>query len=123
MTDIKSLAVGGFAGVAVAGITYVDGVESLQLVVCLGLVWAFAGWSLTRNRRLLRDADALPSVLYALLVVGVPFFGVHADLALSGLREPLMFLTMGVAAAGIGLGAEISAPTEQERTTTVATAD
>jgi Flp pilus assembly protein TadB len=123
MTDTKSLAVGGFAGVAVAGITYVEGLESLQLVVCLGLVWALAGWSLTRNRRLLRNADALPAVLYALLVIGVPMFGVHADLALGDLREPLVFLTMGVAAAGIGLGAEMSGSTEQERTTAVTTAD
>jgi hypothetical protein len=123
MAGIKSLAVGGFAGVAVAGITHVEGLESLQLVVCLGLVWVLAGWALTRNRRLLRNADALPAVLYALLVVGVPWLGVHAELALGDLREPLVFLTMGVAAAGVGLGAEMGGPTEQEQTTAVATAD
>jgi len=56
-------------------------------------------------------------------VTGVPWLGVHADLALGDLREPLVFLTMRVAAAGIGLGAEVSDSAEQERTTTVATAD
>lgn len=119
----KSLAVGGLAGVAVPGVNYVEGLESVQLLVCLGVVWAIAGWSLTQNRRTLRRSDTVHQLLFALLVVGIPTFGIHADLPLGEFRLPLMFLAMGVAAAGIGLGADMSESTDTTRTGSPTVAD
>lgn len=106
MVYLKSLAVGGLAGVAAAGVNYVEGLESMQLLVCLGVVWAIAGWSLTQNCRTVRRSDTVHQLLFALLVVGIPPFAIHADLPLGEFRVPLMFLATGVAAAGIGLGAD-----------------
>ncbi|MBP1988095.1 hypothetical protein [Halolamina salifodinae] len=119
----KSLAVGGLAGVAVAGVNYVEGLESVQLLVCLGAVWAIAGWSLTQNRRNLHPSDTLHQLLFALLVAGIPPFTIHADLPLGGFRVPLMFLATGVAAAGIGLGAGMSELSNKNRTESPTVAD
>ncbi|GGL53794.1 hypothetical protein GCM10009039_09950 [Halocalculus aciditolerans] len=108
MTDPESLAVGGLAGVAAAGVNYIDGLESVQLLVCLGAVWAVGGWSLSQNRRVLRHSDTVHRLLCVLLLVGIPPFAIHADLPLGEFRVPLMFLATGVAAAGIGLGADMN---------------
>lgn len=123
MIDLKSLAVGSLSGAAVAGVNYVEGLESTQLLVCLGVVWTIAGWSLTQNRRTLRRSDTVHQLLFALLAVGIPQFGIHADLPLGEFRVPLMFLAMGVAAAGIGLGADMSESSNRNRTAIPTTAD
>lgn len=107
----------------VAGVNYVEGMESVQLLVCLGAVWAIAGWSLTQNRRTLRHSDTVHQLLFALLVVGIPPFAIHADLPLGEFRVPLMFLATGVAAAGIGLEADMSESSNKNRTVTPTAGD
>lgn len=108
MVEFKPLAVGSLVGAAVLGIYYVEGIESLQFMGVLGFVWAVAGWSLARNYRTWREANTLPSLLFVLLAVGAPPFGIPPDLPLGEFRTPLMFLVTGIAAAGIGLGMEMS---------------
>ncbi|MFC4986224.1 hypothetical protein [Saliphagus infecundisoli] len=125
MVELKSLAVGSLVGAAIFGLGYVDGIESLQFVGVLGLVWAIAGWSLARNHRVWREADTLPSLLFILLAVGVPQFGTPSALPLGDFRAPIMLLAMGIAVAGMGLGMEMnnSESIEEEPTTAAMSAD
>jgi hypothetical protein len=123
MVHLKSLAVGGLLGAAVAGVNYVEGLESVQLLVCLGVVWAVAGWSLTQNHRTLRRSETVHQLLFVLLAVGIPPWAIHADLPLGELRLPLMWLATGVAVAGVGLGAAMSEASTENRTPTPTAAD
>lgn len=116
MIHLKSLAVGGLLGAAVAGVNYIEGLESVQLLVCLGAVWAVAGWLLTQNHRALRRSDTVHQLLFVLLAVGIPPWAIHADLPLGELRVPLMWLATGVAVAGVGLGADMSEASTENRT-------
>ena len=123
MVDFKGLSVGIIAGVFASGAYYFDGPWDPQLLLFLGLTWGFAGWVTTRNRFVLKNANNGPQVLFVLLVVGVPQFGIHSGLPLGGLRSTLGLLAMGVAISGIGLGAEMSESTNEEKNATVTPAD
>jgi len=123
MVHLKSLAVGGLLGAAVAGVNYVEGLESMQLLVCLGAVWAVAGWTLAQNHRALRRSETVYRLLFILLAVGIPPWAIHADLPLGELRLPLMYLAMGVAVAGFGLGADMSEASTENRTPTPTATD
>jgi len=123
MVHLKSLAVGGLLGAAVPSVNYVEGLESMQLLVCLGAVWAVAGWSLAQNHRGLRRSDTVRQLLFILLAVGIPPWAIHADLPLGELRLPLMYLAMGVAVAGFGLGADMSEASTENRTPTPTATD
>lgn len=116
MDSLKAIAVGGLFGTAVAGVNYVEGLESMQLLACLGAVWVVAGWSLTKHRGKLRRADAAHQLLFVFLAIAIPPFAIHADLPLGEFRLPLMFLAMGVAVAGIGLGADLREASKENRT-------
>ncbi|ELZ82597.1 hypothetical protein C453_15968 [Haloferax elongans ATCC BAA-1513] len=123
MVDSKALSVGVIAGIFASGVYYLDGSWDAQLLLFLGLTWGMAGWLVARNLSSLENPNTVPQILLALLVTGVPLFGIHSDLPLGSLRSPLGLLVMGVAVAGIGLGAEMSTSPAEEQRTTVAPAD
>ncbi|WP_396611826.1 hypothetical protein ACH9L7_00640 [Haloferax sp. S1W] len=123
MVDSKALSIGAIAGAFASGVYYLDGSWDSQLLLFLGVTWVMAGWLVTRNRSVLKNPNTVPQILLVLLVVGVPLFGIHSDLSLGTLRSPLGLLVMGVAVAGIGLGAEMSRSPAAEQSATVAPAD
>ncbi|NLV03916.1 hypothetical protein C5B89_09480 [Haloferax sp. Atlit-47N] len=123
MVNSKALFIGVIAGAFVSGVYYLDGSWDSQLLLFLGVTWLMAGWLVARNQSVLKNVNTLPQILFALLVVCVPQFGVHSDLLLGSLRSPLELLVMGVAVAGIGLGAEMSESAAEEQSATVAPAD
>ncbi|RDI70337.1 hypothetical protein [Halopelagius longus] len=120
MADFKHVSIGAIAGVLMGGAYYAEGQWDPQLLFFLGLTWGLAGWLLARNRRTLNDAEPLQQILYVGLVIGTPMFSIHPELPLGDLRMALVLLTMGVAAAGIGLGAEMSEASREEQSTAVA---
>ncbi|ELZ78145.1 hypothetical protein KU306_01230 [Haloferax larsenii] len=123
MADSKALSIGVLASVFASGVYYLDGSWDAQLLLVLGLTWGIAGWVVTRNRSALKNPNTVPQILFVLLVMGLPQFGIHSDLSLGTLRSPLILFVMGVAVAGIGLGAEVSTSPAEEQSTTVASAD
>ncbi|WP_074794483.1 hypothetical protein [Haloferax larsenii] len=122
MADSKSLSIGVLASVFASGVYHLDGSWDAQLLLVLGLTWGIAGWLVARNRSCLENPNTVPQILFALLI-GIPLFGIHSDLSLGTLRSPLVLFVMGVALAGIGLGAEMSASPTAEQSATVAPAD
>lgn len=77
-------AVGLVLGVTLPFLFYADGYWDPQFMVVLGLTWTVSGWLMARNWRALRGASNRLGVLYVLLLVGVPTFGIHASRAISG---------------------------------------
>lgn len=119
VADFKPVSIGAIVGALAGGAYYADGQWDPQLLFCLGLTWGLAGWLLARNHRAMKNADIPPQILFAGLVAGIPLYGIHPELPLGGLRTTLVLLTTGIAAAGIGLGAEMSESSHEERSTTV----
>ncbi|SFK66972.1 hypothetical protein SAMN04487950_0498 [Halogranum rubrum] len=122
MVDYKALSAGVIVGGVIAWIHSIDGSGNPQLLLSLGLIWALAGWLLARNRSALKDSGLFPQILLPLLVV-FPLYSIHPDLQLGGHRLTLVQLAMGIAAAGIGLGAEMSKSADEERSQPVTPAD
>ncbi|WP_089871610.1 hypothetical protein [Halogranum rubrum] len=122
MVDYKSLSAGVIVGGVIAWVHSIDGSWNPQLLLSLGLIWALAGWLLTRNRSALKDSDLFPQILLPLLLV-FPLYSIHPQLQLGGHRLTLVQLAMGIAAVGIGLGAEMSKSTDEERPQTGTPAD
>lgn len=124
MVDRAPIAVGLVLGVAVPSVVYADGYWDPQLMAVLGLTWTVSGWLMARNWRTMREAPERWGALYALLVIGVPQFGIHADLPLSGdLWDVLRLLVIGGLAGAVALGIEMARPEshrEESRVTTPA---
>lgn len=117
MVNFKPIFIGVIVGILVGGAYYADGQWDSQLLFFLGLTWGLAGWLLTRNHHTMRNADILPQILLAGLVAGIPLYSIHPDLPLGDLRATLVLFTTGVAAAGIGLGAEMIESAYEEQST------
>lgn len=66
---------GVVVGILFASALYLDGVRDLLLTIFVGASWAIAVWLTIRNRRTLKDAGDVWSVLLVVLTVGVAFFG------------------------------------------------
>jgi len=122
MVDFKALSAGVIVGGVIAWIHSIDGTGNPQLLLSLGLIWALAGWLLTRNGSVLKDSGLFPQLLFALLVV-FPLYSIHPELQLGGYRLTLVQLAMGIAAAGIGLGAEMSKSAGEKQSQPVSPAD
>ncbi|MDS0243002.1 MULTISPECIES: hypothetical protein [unclassified Haloferax] len=111
MADYKALSVGVIVGAVIAWVHSVDGSRNPRLLLSLGLIWALAGWLLTRNRSALKHSSPLPQVLFSLLLA-FPLYSIHSELQLGGNRLALVQLAMGIAVAGVGLGAELNKPAD-----------
>lgn len=120
MVDLKPISIGIIVGVLAGGAYYADGQWDPQLLFFLVLTWGLAGWLLTRNHHTMKNADILPQLLFAGLVAGIPLYSIHPELSLGDLRMTLVLHTTGVAAAGVGLGAEMSESSHEKQSTTVA---
>ncbi len=115
---------GALAGVVAAAvptvIQYLDGFWNLQLITVTAAVYAVAGCLLYRHRDVIRRRNSgLVSVLLPALLIGVPMFGVHADLPISSdLRLALWWLFLGFGLAFWGVGLETYRIADRGRSTT-----
>lgn len=72
---------------------YTDGHRDRQLLGVIAVTSGVAGWLLYRHLDTLRTQSNSTSLLFAVLIVGVPPFGIHAELPLSSdLRLALWWL-------------------------------
>lgn len=99
-------ALAGLVGACVpTALLYTDGFWNLQLAVVLGAVSGVAGWLLYRHRETMRERSGWPQPAFAVVVAGVPLFGMHGDLGIApDLRIALwwLFFSSGIALWGIG---------------------
>ena len=122
MVRTVPLAVGIAMGLLPTSIVYFDGYWDFQLMVVLGLTWAIAGWLMARNWRTMRKAQDRWQVLLVILVVGVPMFGVHAGLPVSGdLWDVLRLLILGGIWGSAALGIEIAYSHEEQQQSQIVT--
>ena len=97
-------------------ILYADGFWNLQLAGMIGVVCALAGLFLSRHSQTWKQASPKLSTLFVCFLVGVPQFGIHADLPISSdLRVAIWMLIVGTGVAIWGLGVEMASKIPHER--------
>lgn len=102
-------ALAGLVGACVpTALLYTDGFFNLQLALVLGAVSGVAGWLLYRHHEMMRERSGWSQLVFAVVVTGVPLFGVHGDLGIApNLRVALWWLFFGSGIALWGIGCEM----------------
>jgi hypothetical protein len=109
MRKLIAPAIGLVIGIFPTLLLYIDGFWNPQLGLILGITWAVAGWLYVRNWNVWRQSGDLWYCVFLAVVAGSSFFGVHAELPIAeDLRIALGMLVLGVGAAALGIGAELT---------------
>lgn len=105
MTTQRAVLAGSIGACVPTALLYADGFWNIQLAVVLSAVSGVAGWLLYRHHETLGESERWPHLVFVVVLVGVPPFGMHGKLGMApDLRIALwwLFFSSGIALWGIG---------------------